>query len=102
MRNRAAYSDWLQTLDYIKNELNIPVMDLRMHMAEPETDNGTVVGGRIYRPNFKKEQSRKVIDMYVRLINTFSAPISIQRPYYVFTVALELGSKRLSQTAAKL
>ena len=66
-----AYSDWLQTVDYVKNELNTPMMDLCMHMAEPETDTGAVVGGRIYRPNLTNEQSSKVIAMYVRLLNTF-------------------------------
>ena len=67
-----AYSDWLQTIDYIKNQLNTPIMDLHMHMADPETYAGTVVEGRIYRPNLTKEQSKKVIAMYVRLLNTFT------------------------------
>ena len=50
-----AYSDWLQTLDYIKDELNTPMMDLHMHMADPEEDdNGTVVGAPIYRQSYKR------------------------------------------------
>lgn len=70
---RPAYSDWLQTLDYIKDELDTPLMNLHMHMADPEEDsNGTVVGGRTYRPNFTKEQSKKAIIMYVRLLKTFT------------------------------
>ena len=49
------------------------MMDLHMHMADSEEDdNGTVVGARIYRPNLTKEHSKKVIRMYVRLLNTFT------------------------------
>ena len=66
-----AYSDWLRTLDYINHELDTPMIDLHMHMADPEVNNGTVVGGRTYRPDFTKEQSEKVITMYIRLLDTF-------------------------------
>lgn len=67
-----AYSDWLQTTDYFKNQLNLPMMDLHMHMADPETYGDRIVEGRTYRPKFTKEQSMKVILMYVRLLNTLA------------------------------
>ena len=66
-----AYSDWLRTLDYVKHELNTPMMDLQMHMADAEVSNGTIVGGRIYHPNYTKQHFEKVITMYVRLLDTF-------------------------------
>ncbi len=66
-----AYSDWLHTIDYIKNELHTPMINLHVHMADPETDNGTVVGGRIYRPNLTGDQYMKVFAMYYRLLKTF-------------------------------
>ena len=55
----------------IKHELNTPMMDLHIHMADPEVDYGTVVGGRIYRGNFTKQQFEKFITMYVCLLDTF-------------------------------
>lgn len=67
---KPAYSDWLHTVDYIQNELPIPMINLHIHMADPDTDSGIVVGGRIYRPNLTKEQSRRVVTMYIRLLNT--------------------------------
>ena len=84
-----AYSDWLQTIDYIKNQLNTLMMDLHMHMADPETHGNFVIEARTYRtyrPKFTKEQSRKVIDMYVRLLNTFSPLLWFKR----FTMHLAL------------
>lgn len=66
-----AYSDWLRTLDYVKQELNTPMMDLHMHMADAEVNNGSIVGSRVYHPNSNREQSKKVIAMYVRVLNTF-------------------------------
>ena len=67
-----AYSDWLGTLDYVKHELNTPMINLHMHMAKPEVDsNGKIVGRRTYRPNFRMQHSEKVMNMYFRLLNTF-------------------------------
>ena len=83
-----AYSDWLRTLDYIKHELNTPLMDLHMHMADPEVNNGTVVGGRIYRANITKQQFEKVITMYIRLLATFRR----LNGFKCFTMHLELPS----------
>ena len=81
-----AYSDWLQTIDYIKNQLNTPMMDLHMHMADPVTDHGFVVEDQIYRANLTKEQYWTVLAMYVRLINTFRRLYRFKR----FTMHLAL------------
>lgn len=65
-----AYNDWLQTIEHVEKELCMRMIDLHVHMADPETDDGKVVGGLTYRPNLKKEQMRKVISMYVRTLKT--------------------------------
>ncbi len=65
-----AYGDLLQTIEHVEKELCIRMIDLHIHMADPETDNGSVVGAPTYRPNLEKEQSQKVIAMYVRTLKT--------------------------------
>ena len=47
------------------------MLNLHVHMADPQTDNGSVVGGLTYRPNFKKEQAQIIIAMYIRTLKTF-------------------------------
>ena len=66
-----AYSDWLQTIDHVKNELCIPMLDLHIHVADPQTDNGRVVEASTYRPNLSKEQARTIIAMYIRTLKSF-------------------------------
>ena len=62
-------------------------MDLHMRMAEPELDsNDKIVGGRIYRPNFRMQESMKVMEMYFRLHNTFRR----LHGFKVFTMYLPL------------
>lgn len=65
-----AYSGWLQTIDHVKKELCIPMLNLHVHIADPQTDNGSVVGGLTYRPNLRKEQAQIILAMYMRTLKT--------------------------------
>ena len=66
-----AYSDWLQTINYVKNELCTPMLNLHVHMADPQTENGRIVGGLTYRLNLNQEQAQVIIAMYIRTLKTF-------------------------------
>ena len=68
-----AYRNWLQTVYHVKNDLCIPMVNVHIHMADPQTDNGRVVGGLTYRPNLSKEQAQKIVVMYIRTLKTFPA-----------------------------
>lgn len=48
------------------------MLNLHIHMADPQTDNGSVVGGLTYRPNLEIiEQGLIIIEMYLRTLKTF-------------------------------
>ena len=66
-----AYSDWLQTINHVKKELCTPMLNLHVHMADPQTENGRIVGGLTYRLNLNQEQTQVIIAMYIRTLKTF-------------------------------
>lgn len=58
-----AYQDWLQTIDHIKEKLHLPMLTLRVYMAD-HLPNGQ--GVTPFRNKMTKEQGIKVLKMYAR------------------------------------
>ena len=64
-----AYQEWLQTIEYVKEKFNLPLLTLRIYMAEY---NSSGCGSRPFHADMAQEQRVMLVKTYARIV----APLS--------------------------
>jgi len=64
-----AYQDWLQTIEYVRERLDLPMLTLRIYMADYIL-HGELVAD--FRSTMTKEQGMAILKMYARTLGPLS------------------------------
>ena len=64
-----AYQEWLRTIDHVKEQLCLPLLTVRVYMAD-HLPNGH--GVTPFRANMTKEQAKTIFKTYARTLGPFS------------------------------
>jgi hypothetical protein len=67
--HEAAYQDWLQTIEHVSGLLNLPMLTLRVYMADYILHGEHVAD---FRKTLTKEQGMTIIKMYARTLGPLS------------------------------
>lgn len=77
-RDEPAYQDWLRTIDHVKDKLNLPLLILRVCMADyrPDGTPGSLIR---FRYNATSETKSQVIRMYIHTLRSLSQLKGLKR-----------------------